>query len=394
MSPLATYNAMLMTLSGYSQQAGPGITLRASVLSLMIVILAVFAGCRGPAANQGAGDEGSAEPSRKAELKSPGELTPAGELFPAMDVAVLEPGNDFATMLNLGPLLGKKTVVFAYFVMGHSVSEQIVEEVSNFTKTEFGDEVAFFPVTRLGSRFGIPELARRSELLGFTRPVIIDDNRLIQDTVGAGTVPHITLIDSEGYVSFRGASSLKQMILSGVDVANSIRISAGGEQPPSVFKLAQHHPIKDLIGQRYKDFVLREYETGTPVKLSDKIEAGRLTAILYWSPRDRYSRSSMPGFVAAHRTFSGDLLNIISVLRDGTKEEVSAFAKERQILFPILSDPEKIFSSLYRAVSTPTLVIIKPDGIIDSVYTSGKVNFLPVFMTKLKKLIVEPREKG
>jgi thiol-disulfide isomerase/thioredoxin len=152
--------------------------------------------------------------------------------------------------------------------------------------------------------------------------------------------------------------------------------------------LVKYYPANDLVGLPYTDLELPDHLTGQPVRFGDHHEPGKLLAVLYWSPRCPYSRQAMPSLVAAHRTYAPRFFNMISVVRDGTPEEIQERVAAFQVKFPILADRDKQFTTLYRVVSTPTLVIIGPDGTVDSVYTSGKVNYLPVIWARVNSLIV------
>jgi len=361
--------------------------LAASVTAL--VLLLAVSGCGVPNASEPAKE---AEPARPAPAL--GERVAAGDKFPAAKVRVLRPGGDETEDLDLGAELGKRPIVFVYFMLGHSISEQILGEVSHFVDSELSGKVGFHPVVRLGIREGVSELGARMTLLGIKSPVILDSDGVLQKTLGAGVVPHITLIDSEGYVDFAGATSLKQPVLGDVDVRKAIRIAAGGEQPPSVFGLMKYHPASDFVGEKFMDFELKDYKTGASVRFSKHVGPGKVAGILYWSPKCPYTRKAMPGVVAGYRQFAGHGLDLISVVRDGSDEDVDAYAKAQGITFPILRDPDKNFTSLYRVVATPTLILIGPDGTVDSVYTTGKINYYPVFATKIKTLVQAPKPAG
>jgi len=319
----------------------------------------------------------------------PGERVIAGEKFPSTHVLVLRPGGDTVDSLDLGADLGKRPVVFVYFLLGYSISEQILAEVSQFVESEVPGKVALYPVVRLGARNGVADLAARMDELGIKRPVIVDTDSVIQHTTGAGVVPHITLVDSEGYVDFEGASSLKQTIFEKVDVREAIRIAARGQEPPTVFRLMQYYPVNDFIGEKYKDIELKEYKTDRAFRFSNHVGPGKVTAIFYWSPRCPYTRKMIPGIVAAYRHYAGGKLDMISVVRDGTPAEVDEFVNVHDVKFPILEDPDHAFTSLYRVVATPTLILVGPDGTIDSVYTSGNINYLPILSTRIDKLLPE-----
>ena len=340
-----------------------------------------------PPAQEGTPVEEATVPSTEPEAAARAKI---GEKFPALTLTVLPPKSEKTAPLDLAADLGKRPVVFVYFLLTSPVSEEVMTEVFQFAEKEAKGKVAVYPVVRLGKRFEITELAERMRLLGVDAPVITDEEGRLQKILGVGSVPSIALIDGTGALCFVRASSLKHPILGEVDVRESIRIAARGEEPPTVFNQMPYFPASDLVGERFRDFVLPEHGSGRDLRLADHVKEGRLTALLYWSPACRFSRWTMPAFVAGHRTYGGKYLDLISVVRGAGSADVGKYADENKIAFPILDDRGKRFTSLYRVVSTPTLILIRPDGIVDSVYTDGKVNYFPVLMTKIRTLVLKP----
>jgi hypothetical protein len=316
-------------------------------------------------------------------------LAVVGESFPALNLSVLPPDALTLEPLALGTDLGKRPVVLFYFKLGHEISEEIYLEVQEFVEREMKEKVALYPVTRLGGRFELTELYERMELLRIRRPVILDEAGLVQTTLGMKIVPHMSLIDSQGVFCFTGASSLKQLILDDVKAGEAIRMAARGEQPPMVRGLMRHYPASDLIGLPYHNLVLPEYDSGRSLRLADVVEPGKVTALWYWSPNCTHSRNAMPGVVVAQRTFGQKYLNLVSVVREGSRKEIRQFAESQRINFPILRNRDSLFTTKYRVVSTPTLIIIGPDGKVDSVYTSGKINYFPVFRARIEALVLK-----
>ena len=51
------------------------------------------------------------------------------------------------------------------------------------------------------------------------------------------------------------------------------------------------------------------------------------------------------------------------------------YCELNQFVFPTLVDKTQVISHLYQVTSTPTIVIIGPNGVIDSVITSGTQDF-------------------
>ncbi len=338
------------------------------------------------ATGRAAGEESPADPA------SPKIL--AGEPFPGFVVQALRAGSLETVPLDLGRDVGARPVVFVYFLPNHAISEQLVREVQDFVDREVPGRVALYPVVRLGRRFALSDLSERLEHLGVKVPVIVDKDSAVQERLGAAVVPHLALIDQAGVLCFNQATSLNQPILGEVDVAEAIRMAARGEEPPTVRGALRYYPANELVGRPYGDLELPDRLTGKPVRLGDHVEPGKLAAVLYWSPRCPHSRWVMPGLVAAYKTYAPKFVKVISVVRDGTPEEIREQAAAHRMEFPILEDRDKKFTTLYRIISTPTLVIIGPDGTVDSVYTSGRLSYLPILQAKINSLILSRPPPG
>jgi peroxiredoxin len=269
------------------------------------------------------------------------------------------------------------------------VSGDIASEVAGFVRREVKGQVALFLVVRLGAKSGVSELKEAMRVLGLDDPVILDEDGRVQQALGVKVVPSISLVDREGVLRVTRATTLSQPIFAGADIREVIRTVGRGDGLRTIEVLERYYPAEDLVGKDFRDVTLPERLTGRPLRLADHVKPGRLTGVLYWSPRCPYSRKAMSGFVWGMRDM-GKFLDIVSVVREGDDAEIRRFAEEQKITFPILEDRDRAFSRPYRAISTPTFILIGPDGVIDSVNTTGNVNYYTVLMAKVKALILKP----
>jgi len=367
------------------------------VPTLFGILLSVLPGAI--AQEQTLAPEGTPAAESAIEPGPPGageKLTP-GKPFPPLTVQILRPGAGRPEPLDLPAGAGARPFLLAYFMMGYSVSEEIVSEVQHFVTEEAGGKVALYPVVRLGGRYEITELVEKMRLLGLESPVLLDEDGRLQRALGVTLTPHMALIDGSGVLCFTGASSLKQPILGEVDLREAIRMAARGENPPVVPGLAYHYPAVDLVGERFRDFTLPAVVGGQDVRLSDHVKPGRVTALLYWSVWSRYSRQAIPSLAAGFKAYRDKYLELISVVRlkpGETRDAVEKVISGYEIEFPVLEDRGRRFTTLYRAISTPTLIIIRPDGIVDSVYTSGKADLYSVLLAKMRVLVMQAPAPG
>jgi len=341
---------------------------------------------------QSAPDETPEADSSLGQAAARVERAAEGQAFPALKLKVLPPGGSSLVPLDLAVDLGKRPVVLVYFLMEYRISEDVLGEIRDFVASEAKGKVALYPVVRMRADQPITELVERARLLKIEEPIIVDNDGTVQKTIGAGVVPDITLIDQKGVFCFTRACSLKQPILKDVDVRESIRIAARGEEPPVVFGLLPYANAGDFIGGKFMDFTLPDYASGVSLRLADHVGPGHVTALFYWSPRCPFSKRVMPMVTASWRTYHPKYLDIVSVVRmksGENKDEVTKYAAENNVAFPVLLDRNHRFTDLYRVTATPTLIIIGPDGKVDSVYTSGNVNVFAILQAKINNLVVK-----
>ncbi len=337
--------------------------------------------------------EDPASPDESAELAPAGDAASSpvapGAPFPPMRLTIVSPGSFASGSLDLAAHLGKQPVVLVYFKIGNALSEEIYLEVEDFVERELAGKVALYPVTALGRELELTELHERMRLLGLRRPVILDEEKQLRIALKVRFVPNIALVNAQGELSFSDARSLLHPVRGELTARDAFVMASRGERPPARV-LWRHYPANDLKSRPFERLALPELGTGATLRIADFVEPGKLAAILYWSPSCRYSKSVMPGVVAAQRTFGGKQLNLLSVVRDGDDEEVRRFADEQGMSFPIARNRDKRFSTKYRVVSTPTLITIGPDGRIDDVYTSSNINFFAVLRARIEALILSP----
>jgi peroxiredoxin len=331
-------------------------------------------------------DQPSAKPSPEvAATPEPQNLL--GQRFPAPIVKALRPGSEKASDLDLSTEIGKRPVVFAYFLFTSPVSEEVMTEVLRFVDQEARDKVSVYPVTRLGKRYEITELVEKMRLYRIDRPVIVDEDGKLQSALGVGVVPAISLVDKEGILCVVRGSTLRQSVLDEVTIAEAIRMAARGEEPPIVRMMEPRSPAEDLVGEKYRNFILPDRLSGAQLKLADHVGPGRVTALFYWSPEDRISSTKVPGVQAAWKTYRDRYLDVVSIARGADAAAIRKFAEQQKIDFPILNDRAQRFTTLYRVVSTPTLIIIGPDGIIESVSTSDRANYFAILQAKIHAMV-------
>lgn len=347
--------------------------------------------------------QGSAGPKGIEDHTSPDEGTAAAPLtrtgprpiipshpFPALALEVLRPGESVPEAMNLADDLHKRPIVFFYFKIGNRLSEDIYLEVQDLVDKKASGKVALYAVCRLGRTFSISDLIARRRLVGIHHPVILDESGAIQSALNLHFVPDITLINGQGELSFTAGRSLNHPAYGEITVGDAILMAAKGEKPPAR-NIWKYDPADDLLGHAFLPMTLPAYDTGASLRIGDYVEPGKVTALLFWSPGDRFSRGVLPGVVTAYNTLTRKYLNVFSVVRDGTTKEIGDVASSAKVAFPIAANRDKDFTTKYRILSAPTLIVIGPDGKIDKVVTNGRMNFYTVIAARVKALILDHR---
>ena len=102
--------------------------------------------------------------------------------------------------------------------------------------------------------------------------------------------------------------------------------------------------------------------------VSDKVNV-----LVFWSVDCGHCRVSLPELNAWLKTHH-EGFNVISaagVNSEALKAKTREFCDLNGFVFPTLVDTDLQIAGMFRVTSTPTIVIIRPDGVIDSVLLSA-----------------------
>ncbi len=129
-----------------------------------------------------------------------------------------------------------------------------------------------------------------------------------------------------------------------------------------------------LAGQRALDFELQDLN-GNAIKLSDY--RGKTVVLNFFATWCGPCQVETPHLNETYLDMQNDDVVVLSVnltfSRDGEKEAVKDFINEYDIAFPVVLDETGDVAETYRIRSIPTNIFIKPNGIIESVF-SGALN--------------------
>jgi peroxiredoxin len=158
---------------------------------------------------------------------------------------------------------------------------------------------------------------------------------------------------------------------------------------PQSLRLPRYYPSEELVGEQFPDFILKEFKGDKRVKLSDYVKEDRVTALLFWHPNCKQCKTAMPGIVTGANSYAKwlDIISVVSLKNSDEARNAEDTIRAHKMEFPVLEDEGKRVKDLYKVLSTPTMFFIRPDGVIDSVYTKGDVNYVPVFSVRIRKIL-------
>ena len=116
------------------------------------------------------------------------------------------------------------------------------------------------------------------------------------------------------------------------------------------------------INAQAPDFTLTDLN-GKQVKLGDL--KGRPVMLNFWATWCPPCRAEIPILTQMYKdTYTGENYEILGVATQSDQQTISAFAKEFNMLFPVMPDTGSQVTSLYHVLPIPTTFFIDKDGII------------------------------
>lgn len=353
-------------------------------VSLLIPALLVAAGAPSPRAlaQTGAAGVTAAAP------------VPAGEPFPAWTYTNLNDGAGGPPKIDLAAVLGKKPVVFCYWIAGLSRSERVFLDLQGLVNEIGAGKIALIGIAKpFGGSSDVLPIRQRIQALKIQGPVLLDDTFRLGQQLLVQTVPSVSVVDASGKLRLTNGGSLLQTLEYKMTLEGALRRMASTGQMGTYGALPRYDPVVELIGKKSPDFEAASLDDGITRRWSSLMASDKVNVLVFWSVTCPHCQKELPKlntWLQAHK----DGINLVTAARidnDQMKAKTQEFCRLSAFSFPTLADPTFRIADLFNVNATPTILVIRPDGVIDSVVPAGEETFAAFLEEKKKTLLKQPK---
>lgn len=320
-----------------------------------------------------------------------------GGAFPAAKFANLNEATGQPATVDLATYLGKKPIVFVYWMAGNPRSEKILLDTQAAVDRAGADKVALLSVAApvYGST-DVGPVKARAAALKLKAPVLNDVGFRILQELQVHAVPNIAILDAEGKLRLANGGSLTQSLEYKLDVEGAIRRVAATGRIGTYGALSTYYPVTELVGKKCPDFDAPLINDAVARSLSSMLASDKVNVLIFWSVDCPHCKTSLPKLNDWLKDHSGGV-NVISAARitdDATKVRTAEYCRISGFRFPTFVDKDMQIGSTYQVISTPTVIVIRPDGVVDSVLLSGETDLGAALESKRREIMKTPAPKG
>lgn len=301
----------------------------------------------------------------------------AGKPFPAHAFSNLNRQSGGPERIDLAEAIGKKPIVLFYWIAGHPRADAMLQELQAWVKSPDAEGLALYGVAFQRSEQEAAVIDRRLGELKIDIPMLDDEGFRLGQQLKVQSVPNISIIDRAGLLRLTNGASLVQVVGYNETVKSAIVKVAGTGNLVAYGYLPPYYPAKELVGQACPDFKAPLLTTSVEQRWSSLLNKEKLNVLIFWSVDCPHCRKTLPEINTWLKS-NPQGVNVISaanVTNDTTRSRTRQYCELNGFVFPTLIDRNQEISKLFQITSTPTIVIMGPDGVIDSVMTSGTQDF-------------------
>ena len=291
--------------------------------------------------------------------------------------------------IDLGASLGQRAIVFVYWVAGHERADKTLVQVQEIAAKLAADRTVVYGVAIPRPGREKAEIVKRLAELGIKFPVLDDSDFVLGQQLRVQSVPNISIVDRTGKLRLANGASLLQVIGYEQTVQTALERVVKLGDVGSYGYLERYYPVNELVGKECPDFKAPLLSNSVEQRLSGLIKKDHVNVLIFWSVNCQHCRRELPVINAWLRQ-NQEGLNVISaagVPDDVTKTRTKEFCDVNKFVFPTLVDHDLKISNLYQITSTPTILFISPDGVVDSVLLSTSDDFGAIATQKKKELL-------
>jgi peroxiredoxin len=286
------------------------------------------------------------------------------------------------TAFSMQDVLGKKAVLFMYWMPGFPGSVNELVELDKFARTLKSDKLVILTASRARDTGEIEQIKDVIANKGITLPVLLDDMSLMM-RLGVTNVPTYVGVGADRRIAITEITSLAHKLQTGQKLKDVLAAAAKSGTLPAA-KGPGQNAIYQLVGDPAPAFALPDLNNKT-VKLAELVGT-RPTAVVFWSALCPHCQRELPRLQAYLKANPGKL-NIVSVTRFGNDEHKQAtyrFVKEKNITFPVLVDDQGV-NEAYGVNGIPTWVLVDTLGNVSYAAVGEKEDLNAVLDAEIAK---------
>lgn len=313
---------------------------------------------------------------------------PFGEPFPAGVYRDVNPASGTGGSVDLAAAVGKRPVAFVYWMAARPRSEQMLQDVERIAAEAGAGKVAVYGVVRERPGVDLPQIVERIRALGVKVPVLDDRDFRLGQQLSVRSVPALAILDGEGKLRLGNGGSLKQVLEYNMDLEAALRRVGTKGTLGTYGQLPRYEPVNELIGKPSPDFEATVLGSGETKRWSRLIDPTRVNVLVFWSVDCPHCKKSLPEINDWLRS-NPDGVNLVTAASVGdaaARAKTAEYCRLSGFVFPTFEDREMQIGERFQVTSTPTILIIRPDGVVDSVMT-GEADFAKTIAERKKALL-------
>jgi peroxiredoxin len=283
---------------------------------------------------------------------------------------------------DLSEVLGKKTVVFYYWMPSYTGSVNELVELNKFARSLKGNNLTIITASRARNQDEINAVRGVIESKGITLPVILDDMSLMM-RLGVTNVPRYVVVDKTKKIAINDVSGIEQKLKSGERLSKLVvAASKAGDVP--VVKGAGDAAIFQLIGDPVPQFELADMQ-GKNVNTAS-YTGKKPYVLVFWSALCPHCQKELPKLKTYLEKNKGkfDILSVTRYSNDAHKTATVNFVKDKKIGFPVLVDEAGV-NDRFAVTGLPTWVLVDAAGKVQHVEVGANPQLESILDRELAK---------